>query len=117
MKYLRKLPGSVRHEPGLERSILRKLPLVLAGGTFVPLFFAIGHRLFPPDTNSIGLAAHLTGVDILAIGMGVSVWMISLTVAIGSVMVVFMKGPAYVADAYHLVESDAPRDDLLRHKT
>jgi hypothetical protein len=36
-------------------------------------------------------------------------WTLIGTLAIGCVIVMLMKGPAYVADAYPLVESDEPR--------
>jgi hypothetical protein len=35
-------------------------------------------------------------------------WTVVLTVGIGAFIVMVMKGPAYVADAYPLVESDHP---------
>ena len=35
-------------------------------------------------------------------------WTLVLTLAIGCVIVMLMKGPAYVADGYALVQRDAP---------
>jgi len=48
-------------------------------------------------------------VDIIAIAMAVTVWTAVLTVAIGCFVVIMMKGPAYVADAYELEDSERPR--------
>lgn len=110
MNYLRKLPNSRREPPGLERTILRKLPKYLAGGTLVPAFVSIATRLFPPAGNAEEVAKHLATVDILSIAAVITVWTAVLTVAIGCVVVVLMKGPGYVADAYDLVDSERPKD-------
>jgi len=47
-------------------------------------------------------------VDIMCIATLVTLWMAALTVAIGCCVVVIMKGPAYVADAYELPDSESP---------
>jgi hypothetical protein len=41
-------------------------------------------------------------------------WNIVLTVAIGAFMVMVMKGPAYVADAYPLEDAEAPATNAPR---
>ena len=45
--------------------------------------------------------------DVVA-GVVVLHWTVVLTLAIGCIIVMLMKGPAYVADAYHLNDSDRP---------
>jgi len=47
-------------------------------------------------------ATRLQTVDILAISIVVLHWTAVFTVAIASLIVMVMKGPAYVADAYPL---------------
>lgn len=108
MRLLNKLPNSVRAAPGLEWSILKMLPVVLAAGTLLPLGISLSTRFMPPQGTAAEIESHLKMVDILCIATAVTVWMAALTVAIGCVVVVVMKGPACVADAYELVDSDRP---------
>ena len=114
MKYLRKLPNYRRQPSGLEWVILKKLPIFLLGGTAIPLFVSIGSRLYPQQGTAIQIAEHLTGIDILSIATAVTVWMAGFIVAIGCFVVVLMKGPAYVADAYPLSDSEQPITDKAR---
>lgn len=48
-------------------------------------------------------------VDITSIAIVVTVWTAVFTVAIGCFVVVMMKGPGYVADAYELVDTEHPK--------
>ena len=109
MRLFNKLPNHVRYPPGLEWSILKKLPLVLLLGTLLPLAIALSNRTFPPDAAAAQLAKHIKLVDILCIATAVTAWTAVLTVAIGCVVVVVMKGPAYVADAYRVEDAERPR--------
>ena len=108
MGLLNKLPGFQRTPPGLERSILRKLPLVALGGTLIPGLFALFTHLTPPEGTAMEVAKHVHLADILAIALVVTVWTGVLTVAIGCVVVILMKGPAYVADPYEVHHGDRP---------
>ena len=47
-------------------------------------------------------------VDIYVLGLLVLFWTAVFTVAIGAFVVMVMKGPAYVADAYPLSDADRP---------
>ena len=98
-----------REPPGLERAILRKLPMALAGSTLVPIFLSLGVRIVTPDGSIADVAKQTTSVDIFAIALGVTAWTAVLTVAIGCVVVIVMKGPAYIADAYPLDDAARPR--------
>jgi hypothetical protein len=109
MRFLRKLPNSVREAPGLEWSILKKLPLTLLAGTLCPLAMSLANRFFPPAGTTAEIAKHITSVDIIAIATVVTIWTAVLTVAIGCFVVLVMKGPGYVADAYELVDSEHPK--------
>ena len=91
-----------REPPGLERKILRSLPMALLGSTAIPLMMAFGGRRFPPVGTREELYKYISSVDIFAISLGLTLWTAVFTVAIGCVIVVVMKGPAYVADAYPL---------------
>jgi hypothetical protein len=101
MDYFKKLHNR-REPPGLERKLLRKLPMVLLGSTAVPLLLSVGGRWFPPEGTRQELYKYATSVDIFAISLGLTLWTAVFTVAIGCIVVVVMKGPAYVADAYPL---------------
>ena len=49
--YLRKLANSRREAPGLERGMLRKLPVILLGGTLIPHFFQRSQSTLPARTG------------------------------------------------------------------
>ena len=111
MRWLNRLPGYRREPPGLEWRLLRRLPVLLLGGTLVPVFLGIASRLWPPAGAPSMLAAHFQFIDIIAIALIVTTWTAALTVAVGCCVVVIMKGPAYVADRYDLSDAESPRRD------
>ena len=104
---LRKLPGSRREPPGLEWRIWKKLPLLLLGGTAIPLMAYAYAHLFP-DPGSLTLEKYLSLVGIIVVSVILTVWTAVFTLAIGCFVVRVMKGPAYVADAYPLIDADRP---------
>ena len=101
MNWLQKMPGPRRREAaGLEWTLWRRLPAILAVGTLMPVAFggALGLASWagvaPWDDRSLGVLLYvLAGIVILH-------WTLVLTLAIGCIVVMVMKGPAYVADAY-----------------
>ena len=97
-----------RHPAGLERVILRKIPQVLLAGIFVPLFMSGLARLFPTGGTAAEITKYQVSVDILALSLGFITFLSAFTVTIGCIIVVLMKGPAYVADAYELEDADQP---------
>lgn len=107
MKYLRRLHGR-RHPPGLEWKILRRLPSALLASTVIPVGVAFMARMFPPQGTAEEVARRISMVDILSIATGITLWTAVFTVAIACFIVHLMKGPAYVADAYHLNEARRP---------
>jgi hypothetical protein len=109
MKLLNKLPDSIREAPGMEWFILKKLPLTLALGTLLPLVISLTNRFIPPEGTAVQIAKQLKIVDITSIAVIVTVWTAVFTVAIACFVVVIMKGPAYVADAYELVDPERPK--------
>lgn len=107
MNWLKKLPGPQRAATGLEWAIWRKLPLILLAGTALPLA-GLGalHLLAEPSTAA---ARWLQIANYLVAGLVIFHWTAVLTVAIGCVIVMVMKGPAYTADSYTVSHSDQPR--------
>ena len=108
MRFLRKLPNSIREAPGLEWVVMKKLPSILLLGTLIPLAVSMANRLFPPQAAAAEIAKHIKSVDIMAIAIEVTVWTAVLTIAIGCFVVIVMKGHAYVADAYELSDAENP---------
>ena len=104
-----------RSAPGLERVLLRKMPGVLLGAFVVPMLMSVIARAFPISGTAEEIAKHQSSIDILGIAICVAVLTGLFVVFIGCVLVVLMKGPAYVADAYDLVDSERPaqkKDDI-----
>ena len=107
MRHLRKLHNR-RQPPGLEWVILKRLPKYLLASTSIPLLMSALGRWLPIQGAAADITKYQTSIDIFAIAIGVTAWTAVFTVAIGCVIVVIMKGPAYVADAYELHDADQP---------
>lgn len=114
---MRKLHNQ-HHPAGLEWVILKTLPKVLLAGIFIPLFMSIFIRLFPADAALNEIEKHTSSIDILSVSLFFTVLTAVFTVAIGCIVVILMKGPAYVADAYELEDADEPEaeNDNTRNK-
>jgi hypothetical protein len=108
MHWFNKLPGSIRSASGLEWALWRKLPAIWAVGTALPLLvLGAYHGLADATTPAAERALLLT--DYVVVGVVVFHWTAVLTIAIGCVVVIVMKGPAYVADGLAVSHSDQPR--------
>ena len=108
VNWLTRLNGTQREPSGLEWVIWRKLPLITLAGTLAIalLWLAVDTALQPQaSAEQVRLQLMLTYV---AIGAVVFHWTMVLTLAIGCAIVMVMKGPGYVADAYPLSHSDHP---------
>lgn len=102
------LPGSRREPAGLERVVLRRLPLVTLAGTALCVLPAlIGRWRWGGDLSAEALRA-LQMADIWSAATVVLWWTAVLTVALVCFVVMVMKGPAYVADRYDMPDSDRP---------
>lgn len=108
------LPGFQKTPPGLERSILRRLPAVLWQGTALLVLCALVAQLWPWDGTEAQVYTRTTTLHIWLISLMVLHWTVVLTVAIGAFIVLVMKGPAYVADAYPLEEAEHPASSQQR---
>lgn len=104
-----KLPGFQKAPAGLERKILRLLPKVLLVGTIVIALPSLVVRVWSMSDAPYLVAKLLKTVDIYTFSLLATFWTALFTFAIGALTVMVMKGPAYVADAYPLIDSDAPR--------
>ncbi len=111
MNWLRKVPGSRRAPAGLEWRLWRRLPWIALGGTLLPALVSLGVRLMPAPASEVTAAKHVQIVDAVVIGALVFHWTAVVTIAIGCVIVMIMKGPAYEADSYPVPDRDAPGED------
>ena len=86
---------------------MAKLPIFVAAGTAIPIFCYVIAPLF--RTAELSPEKYLTGVGIYAVATVLTAWTAAFTVAIGCLIVMIMKGPAYVADRYPLSDAEQPR--------
>ncbi|QKS28447.1 MAG: hypothetical protein FAZ92_01175 [Accumulibacter sp.] len=108
MNAFNRLPGSVQTPAGRERDVLRLLPRVLVLGTLLLALPSLVVRMPLGAWGAVAGATPLQMVDIVAISLVVLHWTVVLTVAIAAFIVMVMKGPAYVADAYAVEDSETP---------
>jgi hypothetical protein len=103
---LRRLPGYRRAPAGLEWAVLRRLPGVTLAGTFVPVAAALFVTLYAGD-DPAGERLVTTTWIVVASAL-VLHWTAMFTLALACAIVWIAKGPAYVADAYELIDADRP---------
>ncbi len=120
MNWLRRLPNSPRAASGLEWALWRKLPTIAWVGTLCCLSLGAAlHWWFGSDASAKDVR-WLQMVDYVLIGALIFHATMLLTVAVGCVVVIIMKGPGYGADSYPVSHSDRPRkhaeteDEMVR---
>lgn len=114
MNWFNKLPQQVKTPPGKERLVLRRLPAILFWGTAGLALLAGVARLIPWNGSEVEVAAHVGLLDIYLISLVILHWTVVLTVGIGAFIVMVMKGPAYVADAYGMADDEARHRQTLK---
>lgn len=97
MSLFNKLPGFTRAPSGLEWRLFKKLPKYFLLGIALPILVMAWLYTTNPTLNPAQLKTIF-----FCLGLIFSVWFFIGTVAIGCVVVIIMKGPAYVADPYAL---------------
>jgi hypothetical protein len=100
MNYFSKLEGFQRSPAGLEWEIWKKLRLIWVTGTLLPLMASGGAFLL----DGLEYTRSVEQFFYVMVGLVILHWAMVLTLAIGCVIVMLMKGPAYVADAYAMDE-------------
>ena len=103
MNWLKRIPSTRREPPGFEWVILRHTPKLMFYGTsiFVVLLAILQYGIEPSGSS------RLWGVYLIA-GL-IFFWTMLFTAALCAFIVYLMKGPAFVADAYYLEDSDLPK--------
>lgn len=114
MNWLNKLPGFTRSAPGLEWALWKKLPWITLAGTVLPIALVGLAWLAAPEPATPASERALTQWFYIAIGVVILHWTLVLTAAIGCVIVMLMKGPAYVADGLEVPHSDHPGSPTCR---
>ena len=106
--WLRKWPGFQRSPSGLEWVLWRRLPFILLVGVSVPSAVALTAWLLALGDVDAATQRDLTQWVYMMVGLVILHLTLVLTLAIGCVIVMLMKGPAYVADPYFLDGTQEP---------
>jgi len=107
MNWFKVLEGSQRSASGLEWTLWRKLPLIFLVGTALPLLLWAALEWLGPQTST-PQSIWTSTAGFVTLGAIIFHWTMVLTLAIGCAIVMVMKGPGYVADAYPVAHSDQP---------
>ncbi len=99
--FFKKLPNTTQYPIGIEWPILKRMPLILITGTLLILSPAIVIYF----KHAVISAAQYKTIYI-CLGALFSYWFFVGVLAIGCVLMMLMKGPSYVADAYELPKED-----------
>lgn len=110
MDFFKKLPNSIRYPLGIEWPLLKKLPFVFLIGTLLISVPAISIYIQNPD-----ISAEQYRTIYLSFGLLFTFWFFVGATAIGCVVVMIMKGPGYVADAYELPIEDQALENPPRN--
>ena len=101
MNFFNKLPGHIQTPSGYEWLVLKKIPRIFLICTALPCAVMLALYLSNASINR-----DQEQVIYLCLGLLFTAWFFIGTVAIGCVVVMIMKGPAYVADPYELPEEN-----------
>jgi hypothetical protein len=110
--WFRRWPGFQRSPSGLEWVLWRRLPFIFAVGVLVPLAVMLLAWLLGLGEVDAATQRELTQWVYMMVGLLILHLTLVLTLAIGCVIVMVMKGPAYVADPYFF---DGSKEPLQRH--
>ena len=89
----------------MERVVLRRLPKSVIGSLLLALSTLLA-RLVDALAPAVWSAGSLMSTDIYVVSLIILHWTVVLTVAIAAFIILVMKGPAFVADAYPLDEME-----------
>lgn len=103
MNWLNKLPGYRRTPVGYEWKLLRQLPWITLLGTLAPVLVVVGYQYLGHLA-----AAQLKLMAIFAFGGVVLFWTLMGILMFYCIILILMKGPAYVADAYYRPDANDP---------
>ncbi|MEY3390789.1 MAG: hypothetical protein RL350_1051 [Pseudomonadota bacterium] len=93
MNWLKLLPPTRREPPGFEWVVLRSVPKLMVYG--------LQYGIEPSSSSKLWELYFIAGL--------IFFWRMLFTAALCALIVYLMKGPAFVADAYYLEDSDLPK--------
>ena len=102
MNLFNRLPGFTRTPAGKERVVLRQPPRAFLLGTLLLAIPSLVARLIASPEDALAVMT----TDIYVISLVILHWTVVFTVGIAAFIIMMMKGPAYVADAYPLLEAE-----------
>lgn len=102
MKLFNRLPGFTETPAGKERVVLRHLPWAFTLGTLLLGIPSLLARLIANPEDAL----MVTTTDVYVISLIILHWTVVFTAGIAAFIIMVMKGPAYVADAYPLQERE-----------
>jgi hypothetical protein len=108
-RFHKRLPGSRKEPPGMERLVLRRMPLMLLLGTLLPALYALAVYLLAPATAAG--TREMLSAQYAVIGVVSFHWMVVMVTSLFCLIVIVMKGHAVVADAYELPDAPYPARD------
>lgn len=108
VKNWKRLPGHASEPAGLERTVLRRLPKLTLWSTLSVLSLPVGARMqWGAETGEEAYRAVMLA-DMWAVSLIGLIWSAVVFVALFCFIVLVMKGPAFIADAYELPDDDEP---------
>ncbi|NOT15872.1 MAG: hypothetical protein HOP21_09950 [Methylotenera sp.] len=106
MNYFNKLPGFIKTPSGFEWVLFKKLPRIFAITTAIPTLPILYLLLSNENLN-----AQQQQWTYQCLGLLFSIWFFVGATTIGCVVVMIMKGPAYVADPYEMPKENKHLED------
>ena len=105
---MKKNPESVREPAGLEWRLFKKLPRLTILGFFVLGVVWLVVDVWATRSDPSALVHKAQTMKYALIGLAIFHLTMVLTVAVGCVIVMIMKGPQYTSDSYELQDADRP---------
>lgn len=105
---MKKNPDSIRAPAGLEWRLIRKLPRLALLGLLVLLAVWGALHAWPFDGDAQDIQRKLRTFDYSLIGAAIFHVTMVVTVALGCLIVMIMKGPQYTSDSYPVQDADRP---------
>lgn len=99
--FFKKLPNTTQYPIGIEWPILKKIPILFVVGSLLIASPAVVIYF----KNAVISATQYKTIYI-CLGAILTYWFFIGVLAIGCVLIMIMKGPGYVADAYELPKED-----------
>jgi len=101
-------PNSRRYPSGLEWVLFKKLPLLTLLGFLGLGGLLVLARLWPWEGTPQEIAMTIQKFEFALIGAAIFHITMMVTVLIGCVVVMIMKGPRYSADSYPIKDRERP---------